>query len=393
MAATTMNGDRTSGTQASLERLIVQLAAAINTRALYAPHHPRCRQSYSLVIEALTAVCEERRQDSITFLLVEDELVFDQRPLRKGGLYQQPLIRALKRRGVERLTLARGLELTECQEFVEALAIGGVPRSTRHVIVGQIEIAAADPDKAARPDGLGAEGSERTGRGRGEGLTGEQIDSVRGAFVRFRAERRPTLVKLEDMVWGFMDALARSTGGILPVAPLRGHDEYTFIHSVNVSLLVLAQARSFGIQGQTLHSVGLAALLHDIGKMTIPLEVLNKPGRLDENEWKIMMTHAEVGAWHLCALEAAAPLSILVAFEHHLRFDGQSNYPVLKATRRPNLASQLAAIADTYDAICTTRPYKKALSQQFARDVLRSRVGTFHDPFLVGNFFQLLGAD
>jgi putative two-component system response regulator len=103
-----------------------------------------------------------------------------------------------------------------------------------------------------------------------------------------------------------------------------------------------------------------------------------------------MASHAELGAWELGALATSAPLSILVAFEHHLRYDRAPNYPAVRVARPPTLASQLTAIADVYDAICTVRPYRRALSQAAALDVLRSRAGTFHDPYLVGQFCQLV---
>jgi putative two-component system response regulator len=136
----------------------------------------------------------------------------------------------------------------------------------------------------------------------------------------------------------------------------------------------------------------VAALLHDVGKLRIPLDVLNKAGKLSGDEWTTMASHAELGAWELGALANSAPLSILVAFEHHLRYDGAPNYPAVRTTRAPTLASQLTAIADVYDAICTVRPYRRALSQAAALDVLRSRAGTFHDPYLVGQFCQLVTA-
>ena len=117
-----------------------------------------------------------------------------------------------------------------------------------------------------------------------------------------------------------------------------------------------------------------------------------KAGRLSGEEWQVMASHAEMGAWELGALANSAPLSILVAYEHHLRFDGEPNYPAVRTSRPPTLASQLTAIADVYDAICTVRPYRRALSQAAALDVLRSRAGTFHDPYLVGQFCQLVTA-
>ena len=186
--------------------------------------------------------------------------------------------------------------------------------------------------------------------------------------------------------------MARSTQAVLPTVPLKSHDEYTFVHSVNVSLLVLAQARGFGFEGPLLHAIGVAALLHDVGKLRVPLDVLNKAGKLSGDEWQTMASHAELGAWELGALANSAPLSILVAYEHHLRYDGEPNYPAVRVARTPTLASQLTAIADVYDAICTVRPYRRALSQAAALDVLRSRAGTFHDPYLVGQFCQLVTA-
>jgi HD-GYP domain-containing protein (c-di-GMP phosphodiesterase class II) len=132
---------------------------------------------------------------------------------------------------------------------------------------------------------------------------------------------------MEEVVWSLMETLARSAHDVIPLAPLKNHDEYTFVHSVNVSLLVLAQARSFGIQGQVLHALGLAALCHDVGKLSVPLDVLNRPGKLEGEDWKVMQSHAEVGAWQLAALDEAPPLSVVVAYEHHLRYDGSRPIP------------------------------------------------------------------
>ena len=196
---------------------------------------------------------------------------------------------------------------------------------------------------------------------------------------------------MEEIVWSLMETLARSTREALALAPLKNHDEYTFVHSVNVALLVLAQARSFGLQGPLLHTLGLAALCHDIGKLSIPLEILNHPGKLEGEDWTVMMGHAEMGAWQLAALESAPPLSVVVAYEHHLRFDGQPSYPAVSPQRRPTFASQLTSLADTFDAVSTLRPYQKARARSAALGILRDRSGTFHDPFLVGNFHRLLG--
>jgi HD-GYP domain-containing protein (c-di-GMP phosphodiesterase class II) len=372
-----------TGGHAAIERLIAQAAGALTTNALYPAMHPAVSHALTQLREGVVAACDERRQDALTLLRLDDEIVVDGRPLRSGALYLQPFARALARSGVARLTLARELDLEECRALVDALATGQRPESTPHVVVGQIEIVS--------PGSPPPSPSESKGEGRG-GMSEQHVELARDLFARIRHEGVTTLDPVEELVWGLADAVARSTQAVLPTVPLKSHDEYTFVHSVNVSLLVLAQARGFGFEGPLLHAIGVAALLHDVGKLRVPLDVLNKAGKLSGDEWTTMASHAELGAWELSALANSAPLSILVAFEHHLRYDGEPNYPAVRVRRAPTLASQLTAIADVYDAICTVRPYRRALTQGAALDVLRSRVGTFHDPYLVGQFCQLVTA-
>jgi HD-GYP domain-containing protein (c-di-GMP phosphodiesterase class II) len=369
-------------TQAVVEQLIAHIAGALTSQALYPSAHPTVAAGLAQLRDGVLAACDERRKDALTFIRLDEEIVVDGRPLRSGALYLQPFIRALRRSDVARLTLGRDLSLEECRALVGALATGRRPESSAHVVVGQVEV--AGPGDAVAGD------SGQSGGRTPERLTDAQIEMARDLFSRIRHEGVASLDPVEDLVWGLADAVARSTQAVLPTVPLKSHDEYTFVHSVNVSLLVLAQARGFGFDGPLLHSIGVAALLHDVGKLRVPLDVLNKAGKLSGDEWQVMASHAELGAWELAALASSAPMSILVAYEHHLRFDGLPNYPAVRVSRAPTLASQLTAIADVYDAICTVRPYRRALSQAAALDVLRSRAGTFHDPYLVGQFCQMV---
>ena len=373
------------GALSAVDRLVVSLVAGINMRALYGSEHPALASHVDRILEAVAAACEEQRKEALTFLVVGQDLVVENQPLRTGSLYHHQFIRALTRRNVERLTIGRGLDAEECVRFLTPMARGGVPVSTRHIVVGRVELQTSALEGPGPGGGGGGEDSVI------ETLTAQSVDGARDAFTEFRTDRRGGLVRLEQVVWSLMDALQRATREILPLAPLKTHDDYTFVHSVNVSLLTLAQARSFGIEGARLHAIGLAAFLHDIGKLRIPLEVLNKPGKLEGDEWRIMMGHAQEGATHLCGVEGTHPLAILVAYEHHMRYDGQPNYPVPRVGRRPTLASQMTAISDVYDAICTTRPYAKARSREFAVKVLTERVGSFHSPALVANFVRMVG--
>jgi HD-GYP domain-containing protein (c-di-GMP phosphodiesterase class II) len=355
-----------------MEQIAGLIAAAVAMRTLYPANHPRVIQAVGQIIAAL--------RGSVTFLLVGDDLVVGQDVVRNLSLSQRQFIQALKRRGIERLTLAEGLDLEECHAFIATLATGeAVPESTAHLIVGRVHVAFDDQKKTDD------ENAPRE-------LSVDQIDVVREACARFRIDGKLPLGDIEQLVWSFIDSLSRTTRGVLPLAKLKEHDEYTFIHSVNVSLLVLAQARSFGIGGVMLHTFGMAALLHDIGKLMVPVSVLNKPGKLEGDDWNLMKSHAEKGAWYLTELEGAAPLTISVAYEHHLRYDGEPNYPLLSMPRTPNLASRMTSIADAYDAMSTVRPYQQPKLRAGALEMLKSRAETFYDPLLVANFVGLVSA-
>jgi HD-GYP domain-containing protein (c-di-GMP phosphodiesterase class II) len=359
-----------------MEQLIVQLAAAVNMRTLYPAQHPRLVQAIKQIIATLDQTLAVLKKEAITFLIVGEDLVVDEHIVRKTNLSQQQFIDILLRRGIERLTMAEGVDPIEIEALVSALANNEAPNSSAHIILGRVRVAidGETPD----PEGGHAE------------VSIEQIESIRHAFARFRQDSTLPMRDMEDMVWGFIQSLSHTTRSILPLAKLKEHDEYTFVHSVNVSLLVLAQARSFGIRGKLLHTLGMAGLLHDIGKLMIPLSVLNKPGKLEGEEWGTMKSHTEQGAWYLSETEGATPLSILVAYEHHLRYDGRPNYPEVKPGRIPNLASRMTSIADTYDAMQTVRPYQQPLLRAASFEILKKRAASFFDPMLVANFIRIV---
>lgn len=357
-----------------MEQLPTQIAAASNMSGLYPAKHPRVAQSVEKVVAALNQTLGETGQNEVTYVLIGDDLVIGDQVIRKGTLGVRNFIGILEHRGIERLTMTGGLNAEEANGFIAALTSGDPIPSTPHIIVGRAHLALEEDAKRREQSRLSV----------------QQVEVVRDAWARFREERNLPVDQLEALVWSLIDSVSGSTRSMLPLAPLREHDEYTFVHSINVSILVLLQARSFGIYGPMLHDFGMAGLLHDIGKLTVPVEILHKTGRLDAAEWELLKNHAQEGAWHLAELDGSPPLAAIVAYEHHLRHDGQPNYPRLHSPRVLNLASRMTAIADTYDAMSTTRPHQIALGQAAALEAIKLRSGTFFDPGLVQNFIRLM---
>jgi HD-GYP domain-containing protein (c-di-GMP phosphodiesterase class II) len=355
--------------------VFIDLSRAVSFRALYPPEHPRVEDVVGAVIGRFEEVLAEQRREELTLLVVEEEIIIDERPLRRRRSQLRPLQRAMRRQGVQHIRLARGAEPQEVLELVDGL-VGKVPlRSTAHVGVGHLEVGAAEASSL-----------------RSLPLSEEALDRGQYSFLRVPAKGEASIDELDRLVWQLMDGLAEASRSMLLLAPLKGYHEQTFVHSINVALLTLAQARYLGIEGPVLHDIGLAAMLHDIGKLWLPPPLLEKRGRLEsEEEWKLFQQHPVLGAMKLSGIEGVSPLAVLVAYEHHLRWDGAPSYPSVPMGRAPNLASQITAVADTYDVMVASRAVAGSAHHEVALEIWRQRAGTWLDPFLVGNLVLLLG--
>jgi HD-GYP domain-containing protein (c-di-GMP phosphodiesterase class II) len=357
-----------------MEILTAQLVAAVSRSNLYPPNHPTLIQAVQSCLTALRELTEATHAPSVTYVRIGDDLLFNDAVIRKSTLPVSEFTALMQRRGVERITIANGVTVDEAQRFIRALAAGEPLQSTANITVGHARVVLKDEPQQTQHRKLSV----------------NQVEVVREEWARYRVERKLRIDQLEELVWSFIDTLAQNTRSMLPLAPLKSHDEYTFVHSVNVALLVLAQARMLGIWGPMLHDFGIAALFHDFGKLKTPPEVLNKPGKLDPREWEIVKSHAAQGSWELTQMAGTSPLAIVVAYEHHLRYDGVANYPLLRSTRTPTLASRMTAIADCYDAITTARPYREPVARAAALEILKLRSGTFFEPQLVANFATIV---
>jgi len=146
-------------------------------------------------------------------------------------------------------------------------------------------------------------------------------------------------------------------GALISVARLKRRDEYTYMHSVAVCALMVALGRQLGLQGDQLKKAGLAGMLHDLGKVLMPLEVLNKPGKLSDAEFELMKSHPERGHQLLLEGGTAGALALDVCLHHHEKVDG-SGYPHGLQGEQISLFAKMGAVCDVYDAITSVRPYK-----------------------------------
>ena len=147
--------------------------------------------------------------------------------------------------------------------------------------------------------------------------------------------------------------------------------------------------RSLGLRPRDVRAIGVAGLLHDIGKVRIPLEILTKPGKLTPQERRLMNCHPQDGARLLLQSDDDMEMPAIVAYEHHIMLNG-GGYPALHYNRPCTVASRLVHVCDVYDALCTDRPYRDAWSSTEALAYLERRAGEEFDPDIVATFARLL---
>ena len=176
----------------------------------------------------------------------------------------------------------------------------------------------------------------------------------------------------------------------MALTALKKYDNYTFTHMVNVSALAMAQARALNIEGPLLREFGFAALMHDIGKVETPQEVLNNPGKLSKEEFEIMQRHVVDGAHILRRTPEMPALAPIVAFEHHLRQD-LSGYPANIGHRNLNLCTQIVSIADVYDALRSNRVYREGMASDRIKSIMAKKDDPAFNKRLLRRFINLIG--
>jgi HD-GYP domain-containing protein (c-di-GMP phosphodiesterase class II) len=373
--------------------------ATLRTAALYEPNNDAFQKQIGPLMLAVKEIIQH--EGELFFSSTEGYLFLNQARLRLdfenyvASRFIQEFTQKLK---IYKLTLESGISQAELQDLVYVLThidsnekepfeaiekkifeqnLGHVRlEKERELPVPEAELLSLDQRRTAKQTFFKA------------------ISVVREFSHRTQQGKGMNLVKVKRMVQSLVDQILQNEEIFLELSALKNYDEYTYLHSTNVCILSLLLGLRLGLSKRELCELGLSALFHDIGKVKLPLELLNKPSEFDESEWAKMRKHPVMGVKNLLASLKLDPFSIramLVSFEHHLNLD-ISGYPQLKQERDLNLFSRIVSIVDAYDAMTSGRVYAKtplppdeALKKMF---YVREKV---YDPSLLKLFINLLG--
>ncbi len=193
-----------------------------------------------------------------------------------------------------------------------------------------------------------------------------------------------------QLVEEITDSISRNPSALISLARLKSADDYTYMHSVAVCAMMIALARQLELDEQQTHSAGIAGLMHDLGKAMMPMEVLNKPGKLTDEEFAIIQSHPEEGYKLLQASNCSSDIAYDVVLHHHEKIDG-SGYPKGLKDKEISLFAKMGAVCDVYDAITSNRPYKAGWCPAESLRRMADWTNSHFDPMVFQAFVKSIG--
>ena len=364
-----------------ISRFIRSLLSAIVNTSLYSASHPQVTHLSEAAVSSIETVLADLKE--LTLVVIDNELVINGEQ-QYSRLTHNRLAQIMKESGIGHLKITEGLAGEEVAALISTLSSRGAGpldalKSCPHIRFGQVEVRLDSKEENAETRDTLQLPEMQT----------EELSRFLDLYETVKRQKQLKLNGMMELVSRVIHALQQESSSFLVLATLRAGDEYTFTHSTNVCILNLAQAMALGIEGQKLHDIGIAAILHDIGKLFIPEEILNKKGKLTSEEFAIMKEHPSRGARYLLDTPGAPHLAIVAAHEHHMKYNC-TGYPSPPPGWQPNLCSHMTMISDFFDALRTKRPYRPPMETGDIAILLMDLSGVDFHPILTRNFLIIL---
>jgi HD-GYP domain-containing protein (c-di-GMP phosphodiesterase class II) len=382
-------------------QLITQLNTLIKTSKI----HGRANAALDKPVETMLTLIETLSHDQPVTLWVQDDFLFlgenHLKVTAQQMLVVSSILDALKKWRIGGLTFSSSVSSKDLREFAHLFvsldpttkSIEDFRQELENLAVAGIEL--KDPRFLNLKEHLAENVDSRARhKARSKAAYGKAADAVGNLVQSSRDGKALSFKQAKRAIQNIVDLMMQDEPIMLGLTTLRCHDQYTHNHSVNVSLLSIALANRAGYPKVELADLGLAALFHDMGKSTIPLEVLNKPGEFTEDEWTMMRNHPTEGVLSLAQLRGITNLPARMAaasFEHHMNLD-YSGYPKLETPWKLSLTGRILTIADCYDAMTSSRVYRREpMSPSKVLNMMLVKSGRSFDATLLKLFVNCVG--
>jgi len=385
----------------SLNTLLILLCRTISTRKLYFGDHPKVAGLLTEFLKKLKEFCSEYEIDKLFIGIVDNNLVFEGRNLVGPSIVGRQLINFAEKLKCGGISFSSQTAEAELKAFLNLTIDLDVPtesiQEARQLLeskdIYNIEIA----QQYIGPSGPMTRDQQAIWEGQESGDFIHSPTLIYQALFDAVAQAHGDVLSGNDLdidntrsVSEYMLHFTQTRfSDMMQHVHYPDYDSYTVGHSVRVAALAVFLAHSFNWGEEVLLSIGTAGLLHDVGKSKIPDEILYKPGKLNKEEFSLMMAHSQMGAEILLAQKNTTPLDIAAAWGHHIRHDG-SGYPKQPAWASRHPITSLLQICDAFEALTAARPYKPALTPHMALSIMLNDKGGFH-PALLASFISVVG--
>jgi putative nucleotidyltransferase with HDIG domain len=374
-------------------RFLHSLSHALAATSLYGPAHPARIRAVQASYEALRSLQAEDEEPAFSFL--GRDVIYGYDALRELRDWEWSL--RLAAAGIQRIEIVNDVTPEDFALFLDDVHAHLVAQPSGS------DGDATEPHDASpmrqtsiRFGALGLQGASGGGGGMVELPAGEiaftlqdEADAVRYIHSQVTGQASVPLVEAEAVVRSLSVALHADGRLLIPLLKIKAFDQYTTTHSINVAVLSMALAESLGHSPRDIRAMGVAGLLHDLGKVRVPAEILTKAGSLSPEEREMLERHPADGARIILNSDRRLTLPAAVAFEHHIMING-GGYPHRHFSRDCHYASTVVHVCDVFDALHTERPYRAAWPSAKALHYIERRAGREFDPLVANAFIALM---
>ncbi len=350
------------------------VSAILQGLRLYPAEHPQIQRQLENALGRLQPLIDEHGK--LTLGLLDGSLLLNDIPCLDNLTALKELARLLERQQLQAVELLPGLDTAEllflCQELPQLLG-GEFPARLKQQGISHIRATKISDE----PEGA-------------EAIYQQAFDTVEEVCQDVRLGRIPSSRRAIKTVKGMVQTMLEDPYTLLALTMLKDYDNYTFSHSVNVSVIAMAVGSACGLDQQQLYKLGLGGLLHDLGKMTIDHQIVAKPGRLSPEEIEVMKQHPVNGAKIVAEMEQIPAEVIDIVNNHHLRYD-RTGYPSDNRGLDVSALAEMTSVADTYDAMTTIRCYQRPRSPKQAMRMMSELRGNQLHPDYLEKFLDYLG--
>lgn len=354
------------------ENLIQNINTALKNFSFYPKGHPYVSQPVEKSYKLIEQLLNEEEEVLIAYL---DGVIWVQNiPIPQEFLWDT-VVKIFIKLKKESLTITKGLTAEEWESFISNTASNITKELTEemfqypHIFLGGIE-------KDAKKEAIE--------------VYNEAKAVIQRVIEEVRLGKIPKAEDVKFVVSKMIDQVLKNKQTMLALTLIKSYDDYLFNHSVNVAILSLALGETLKLRPDLLKELGTAAMLHDIGKVSIDPKVVLKPDKLTEEEWQEMKKHPVNGYEILKQMDGLSEVILKVALEHHMKYD-LTGYPEIPKDYKPHPASMILSICDCYDAMTTHRVYQKCYEPREALEYMSKMAGKNFEPNYLKAFIKMLG--